>query len=272
MNISIEDPVFLLGMPRSGTTWLSQIVESAPDFEVRLSPNYSYALKNRLNLGSSREEWLQTLRVAADSDDPFMTQNWRRDTGELPRFDHVRSGQRRLAIKDTRFHDLYMRGLELLPKAQCIALVRHPCGALASWRDSKEFPKGVPFEAEWRLGEIRKSEGPGEYWGFDDWMRLARLFLAHQEREPARVLVMRYEDLTRSPVSAAETLFSFLGSKLAPTTCGFIESSQSHHDDRTYSVFKSPETADVWRITFPVPILKEIEAELHGTELERFLA
>ena len=119
-----------------------------------------------------------------------MTQNWRRDTGELPRFDHARPSRRRLAIKDTRFHDLYMRGLELFPQAQCVALVRHPCGALASWRDSKEFPVGVPFETEWRLGGIRKSEGPGEYWGFDDWVRVTRMFLARQEREPTRVLVI----------------------------------------------------------------------------------
>lgn len=271
MEVSIEDPVFLLGMPRSGTTWLSQIIESAPGFEVRLSPNYSYALKNRLNPGSSREEWLQTLRHAADSDDPFMTQNWRRDTGELPRFDHTRSDRRRLAIKDTRFHDLYMRGLDLFPRAQCVALVRHPCGALASWRDSKEFPEWVPFEAEWRLGGVRKSEGPGEYWGFDDWVSVTRMFLDYQDREPARVSIVRYEDLARKPVSTAETLFGFLGGELASSTRRFIESSQAHHDGRTYSVFKSPETADAWRRSFPAPILEEIEAELRGTGLERFL-
>jgi hypothetical protein len=271
-GVSIEDPVFLLGMPRSGTTWLSQILESSPDFEVRLSPNYSYVLKNRLDMGSPRADWLEVLRAATYSDNAFLTQDWRRDTGDLPRFDHPRAAQRRLAIKDTRFHHLYMHGMELFPQAQCIALIRHPCGALASWRDSKEFPAGVRFEAEWRSGETRKREGPGEYWGFDDWVGVTRLFLAAEAREPGRVLAVRYEDLARDPMKTTETILGFLGSRLTSTTRGFIESSQSRHDPSPYSVFKSPETADAWRASFPPPIRKQIEDELRGTSLERFLA
>ena len=272
MAVSVQDPVFLLGMPRSGTTWLSQIVESSPDFEVRLSPNYSYPLKNRLDATSSREAWLEVLQAAVDTDDAFMTQDWRRETGELARFEHPRSEQRRLAVKDTRFHELYLRGLELFPQAQCVAIVRHPAGALASWRDSKEFPEGQRFEAEWRSGGARKQEGPGEYWGFDDWVRVTSMFLARQAREPARMHILRYEDLVRDPLATTGELFDFLGCGLSETTRGFIASSRAHHDARTYSVFKSPETADAWRASFPAAILGEMEAELRGTGLERFLA
>ena len=69
--IRLEETIFLLGMPRSGTTWLSQIFEASPEIVVRLSPNYSYPLKNTLSLAGDREAWIRQLSAALESDDPF---------------------------------------------------------------------------------------------------------------------------------------------------------------------------------------------------------
>ena len=263
-------PLFLLGMPRSGTTWLSQIFESSPDFIVRLSPNYSWPLKNQLDLGSSREGWVANLSAALTTDDPFMTQNYHRDTGELSTFP-PRSLQtvKRFAIKDTRFHDLYQRAMKLFDEAQLIYLVRHPAGMLNSWWLSKEFPAGADFAAEWRGGACRKMEGPGEYWGFDDWRALTERYLTLERQAPERYRVCRYEDLVRDRERVAAELFAFAGYGLRPATSAFLRDSQSRHDDRIYAVFKNPSVADRWRSELPEAIQEEIRAELTGTPLAR---
>ena len=264
-------PLFLLGMPRSGTTWLSQVFESSPDFIVRLSPNYSWPLKNQLNLDSSRADWIANLSAALATDDPFMTQNNRRDAGELSAFPpRLPQTVKRLAIKDTRFHDLYQRAMELFDEAQLIYLVRHPAGMLNSWWRSKEFPVETDFAAEWRGGACRKIEGPGEYWGFDDWCTLTERSLALEKQAPERYRVCRYEDLVRDRERVAAELFAFAGYGLRPATSAFLRDSQSRHDDRIYAVFKNPSVADRWRSELPETIQEEIRAELTGTSLARF--
>ena len=273
MTATSPRPVFLLGMPRSGTTWLSQIVESSPLSAVRLSPNYSYAFKDELTGDATAEQWRRQLDRALHSDDPFVTQNWRRDTGELGRFpkrdpDHAQV----LAIKDTRFHELYDRALQLLPQSRVVYLVRNPAAALWSWRNCKEFPEGADFAAEWRSGSVRKREGQGEYWGFADWVALTSHYLALAEREPQRVMVLRYEDLVRDPEQSVAGLFAFLGLPVGAETLDFLAESRSRHDSRPYAVYKSPAVADAWRADFPADILATIEAELSGTALAGFLS
>jgi len=263
-------PVFLLGMPRSGTTWLSQIFEHSPDVIMRLSPNYSYPLKNMLDRTSIRADWEAQLSAALDTDDPFMTQNWRREKGEL---DWVEKDARvrLLMIKDTRFLEIYLRGMELLPKAKCLFVVRHPCGALNSWRKSREFPPGADFRTQWRYGACRKSEGPGEYWGFEDWKRLARLFLSAEKNVPDRVKVFRYENLVARPVETTEELFAFVGIEMSLAVTVFLARSHAKHDPNVFSVFRSPAVAESWHNEFPSDIATEVLTELEGTDLARFM-
>ncbi len=44
------------GVPRSGTSWLSEIFNSSPRVLFKYQPLFSYVLKDFLNPGSSREE------------------------------------------------------------------------------------------------------------------------------------------------------------------------------------------------------------------------
>lgn len=271
MEYLASRPLFLLGMPRSGTTWLSQIFESSPDFVVRLSPNYSYPLKNQIDIDASRCDWSVHLSAALVTDDPFMTQNWRRETGELKAFpSRSLSAVKRLAVKDTRFHSLYLLAMELFDEAQLIYLVRHPAGALNSWWRSKEFPADADLDNEWRSGSCRKREGAGEYWGFDDWCSLTELYLNLERQAPERYRLCRYETLVRHPEQVVDKLFAFAGHELQPATREFLWDSQSRHDERTYSVFKDPSVADRWRSELPEAIQEAIRVELAGTPLEGF--
>lgn len=264
-------PVFLLGMPRSGTTWLSQIFEHSPEVLVRLSPNYSYPLKNGLNENSTVDDWERQLSAAIVTDDPFMTQNWKREKGELD-WIHKDDRVRLLVIKDTRYLELYRCGMDSLKTAKCLFVVRHPCGALNSWRKSSEFPAASDFHAEWRTGTCRKSEGPGEYWGFEDWKRTVRLFLAAEAKEPDRVKVFRYEDLVARPLETTEMLFEFVGIEVSNEVRDFLTRSHARHDPNVFSVFRSPTVAESWKREFPEDIAAQVIAEVEGTDLERFTA
>ena len=60
-------------MPRSGTSWLSQIFDSHPDTKFKLSPLFSYAFKNAVNIESSKKEWLKFLDGIVSPGYPIFT-------------------------------------------------------------------------------------------------------------------------------------------------------------------------------------------------------
>ncbi len=271
MAVAPDNPVFLLGMPRSGTTWLSQVFESSPDFVVRLSPPYAYAFRGQVTKASSPEDWRAMLSAAIESRDRFVTQDWRRDTGELGAFNKDPARATRLAVKDTRFHDLYAAAMAALPAAKLVYIVRHPAAALWSWRNCKEFPAEAKFEDEWRNGQCRKREGEGEYWGFDDWATLSAAYLDAAKAAPDRYHVVRYEDLVRRGAETAETLFAFCDMPMRPETLAFLKDSQTRFDPRPYSVFKGGKSNDAWRSGFPEDILSVIEDETQGRGLGEYL-
>ena len=271
MTVDLERPIFLLGMPRSGTTWLSQIFESAPDFIVRLSPPYSYAYRGRLTEASTRKDWQEVLKGAFASNDTFLTQDWRRETGELAAFNKDLSSVTRLAVKDTRFHRLYRTGMTVLPDAKSIYIIRHPAAALWSWKNCKEFPSDAVFTNEWRRAACRKQEGIGEYWGFDDWLKLSTDYLSAAQAEPLRYMIVRYESLVRNPLEVARRMFEFSGVPLCQQTADFITSSRARFDPRPYSVFKGSLLRESWREEFPKDILLSIENETQAAGLGAYL-
>mgnify|MGYP000598251825 FL=1 len=69
-----ENVIWLNGMPRSGTSWLSQIFDSHPNVSFKLSPLFSYEFKNRVNERSTLKEWMQFFEEVSASDDEFVNQ------------------------------------------------------------------------------------------------------------------------------------------------------------------------------------------------------
>ena len=272
MTVDLDAPIFLLGMPRSGTTWLSQVFESSPDVVVRLSPPYSYDFRGSLAAGSDAAGWREVLGGSVASDDRFLTQNWRRDSGELPEFADDKADASRLAIKDTRFHDLYESGMAALPAARMIYIVRHPGASLWSWRMCKEFPADADFGEQWRSGQCRKQDGPGEYWGFDDWLALTQAYYERAAADPQRYLVVRYEQMVRDALGTAERMLAFSGLRLHPATAEFVLASQASFDPRPYSVFKGNELRQDWRTQMPAEILDEVERETAAAGLGELLS
>ncbi|MBI3450380.1 MAG: sulfotransferase [Acidobacteria bacterium] len=271
-RLPFERIALLMGMPRSGTSWLSQIVDSSPDVRFRLSPLFSYAFKNAAGERSPRAAWEEVLRGAYEREDRFMSQTYQREAGRYPVFALKDEAPRVLAIKDTRYHQVLGRLLELFECARLVAIVRHPCGAIHSWLTTpKEFPTGSDPSAEWRTGRCRKT-APEEFWGFEDWMSVTRLHLDLARRHPGRVLVIRYEDLVGNAVEESRRLLRFLDLPWTAQTESFVEESQSRHMADTHAVFKHPGVKDRWRGELSPEIQEAIRSEIAGTDLAEFLS
>ena len=262
--------LMILGMPRSGTSWLGQILDSSPEVRFRNSPLFSYEFKNQVDKQSSVIEWKKLFSDSYESENEFMSQSIRRLQGHYPAFEVKDTMPGTLVIKDTRFHELTARLLELFDELKVIYLVRNPCGAINSWLNSAgEFPLSADPFSEWRTGSCRKP-GIGEYWGFDDWKKVANQYLILEERFSERVLIQQYEDIVDDAENTTIRLFKFCGLEVTEQTQRFLRISQCEHQDNQYAVFKSPNVATAWKNELSPQIREQIESEIIGSPLERF--
>jgi len=266
-----ERIVLVVGMPRSGTSWLSQIVDSSPLVRFRLSPLFSYEFKNAVTEKSSKEDYDRVFEGAYGSNNEFMDQTYRRRNNEYPVFGEKFPGPPVLVIKMTRFHNLLQTILNYYENIRIVAIVRHPCGAIHSWLTTPgEFPENADPLVEWRNGSCRKT-GPEEFWGFDDWLKVTRMHVEFEEKYRDRFRIIRYESLVDDVWTESKGLFRFLGLPFGRQTRDFLERTHASHQESCYAVFKNPNVKDRWRSGLDVDIQRAIVEEVNGTELRRFL-
>ena len=262
----------ITGMPRSGTSWIGQIVDSSPEVRYKMSPLFSYEFKNRIKEGATREDWEKVLRGAYLSENDFMNQTTRRKAGEYPTFVGKQPHPPLLVIKYNRFQNLTEEMLELLPEMKVLAVVRHPCGAMHSWLTApKEFPPDADPLEHWRSGAAKKC-GYGDFFGFDDWCWVTRLHVRLAAERPEQVRLVRYEAFVNDAEPETRALFDWLGLEYTEQTASFLRKSQTTSVAGDYSVFRSPGVKDRWRSELQPEIRDAILSELEGTDLARFLA
>lgn len=260
------------GMPRSGTSWLAQILDSSPKVRFRMSPLFSWEFKHALDEDSSREEWMRVLQGVYASDNEFMNQTQNRQSGDYPTFTRKEKLPPVLVVKFDRYQNLIERFFELVPDLLGVAIVRHPCGAIHSWLTApKEFPPDEDPLRHWRAGDAKKREY-GDCFGFEDWKWVTRLHLRLASQMPARFRLIRYEALVAHPLDLSREVMDFLRIPWTPQTEDFINASTTRHKPGTYSVYKSPSVAERWRSELQEEIAVAIERDLRGTDLEEFLA
>lgn len=262
---------WISGMPRSGTTWLSQIFASSPDVRLKFCPLFSYEFKNSLDENSSADDWNKLFAEVYQTKSDYLDQDYLRKKGLVPTFPDKKENPSHLVIKSTRFHNLIPHLLKLDDQIHFIHIVRHPCATIHSWLSNPyEFPQHADPMAEWWTGECRKT-GPGEFWGFNDWKIVNTQALQLAELYPTRFKVLRYEDLVRHTKQSTKDIFEFLDIAYEKQTNDFIELSQTKHDKNKRSVFKSQELNKDWLTELDPSIVSSCQSELAGTELEQFL-
>ena len=262
---------WISGMPRSGTTWLSQIFASCPDVRLKICPLFSYEFKNILDESSSAQQWKKLFADVYQTNSDFLDQEYLRKQGLVPSFSENNQHPGNLIIKSNRFHNLVPHILKLNSEIRFIHIVRHPCAIIYSWLSNPlEFPENADPKMEWRSGQCRKN-GPGEFWGFNDWMQVTRQALHLNEQYPNRHRIIRYEDLARNPREQTQELFEYFQLPYGKQTRDFLELSHSRHDIHKRSVFKNPSKRDRWQKLIDPVIASECIEKVKGTELEQFI-
>lgn len=257
-------------MPRSGTSWLGQIIDSSPNVAYRLEPIFSYAFKNAVDEKSSREDYRTFFNNIYNSRDDFLLQTEKRKSGIYPTF-AKKDNPEFLAFKTTRFHHLMENMLGYFSNLKIISIVRHPCGAINSWLNTpREFPATAdPFQ-EWKTGKCRKT-AKEEFWGFNDWKKVTTLHLKLERKYSHQFKIIRYEDLVENTIEKTKKLFEFTKIKLEQQTIDFIQKCHDRHDEDSYSVFKRKQVVENWKMTLNQTIQNQIFAELKRTPLKKFL-
>ena len=195
VGFATEEPIFVIGMPRSGTTLVERIISSHPDVHAAGElQNFAFALKRA---SGSRTPYLidvDTVTRAQDLDwrqlgEDYLTST-RPDTGRTPRF-----------IDKLPHNFLYVGAIaNALPNAKILCLRRDPMDTcLSNFRQL--FALGSPFHA-YSFDLLNTAR---HYVLFDRLM-------AHWKHEfPGRILEVNYETLVETQEASSRQLLASCG-------------------------------------------------------------
>lgn len=263
--------VVIAGAPRSGTSWLGQIIDSSPDVAYRFQPLFSYAFKDAVNIDSTKEEYERFFKGIYESSDNFLLQTDKRKAGLYPMLTKKRHPEY-LAFKTCRYQYLLSKMLQYFDNLKLVGIIRHPCAVISSWlKNPKEFPQGANPRKEWRFGACKNNGKEEEFFGFYKWKEVAQLYLDFKDKYPEKVYLVKYEELVEKPIELSKSIFDFIGSKFTVQTESFLNSCHSVHKEGPYSVFKDRSVKDLWRTELDPYIRDEIIQDIRNTRLEMFL-
>ena len=216
-----DDPVFVVGSPRSGTTLLQALLATQPGFVSFPETHFFEMLFAQRPLDAAlrfrndcMDEVLAEIGKWTELD--FSTETRKRihalaerralDVKGLFEFIVHRFLADQLADQDplicrwiekTPFHVLYLpQILHLYPRAKIVAIIRHPVPVILSWRKLPK-PSQKPV---WHLAR--------------NWLRVMRVIDAFSRQRPESIHVLKYEDLVKDRDRVMSELCSFLGVEL----------------------------------------------------------
>jgi hypothetical protein len=267
----LQHVIAIAGVPRSGTSWLGQIIDSSPDVVYRFQPIFSYAFKDAVNIDSDRDDYERFFRGIYESTDDFLLQADKRKAGLYPTFEK-KSNPEYLAFKTCRYQYLLNKMLQYFGNLKILAIVRHPCGVINSWlKNPKEFPKNANPRQEWRFGSCRNEGREEEFFGFYKWKEVAQIYLDLQEKYPNQVYIIKYEEMVDNPIGVSHGIFDFVGLDLTEQTEFFLRACHSVHKEGPYAVFKDKFVKERWKSELDPYIVSQITQDIEGTRLARFL-
>ena len=260
----------IFGVPRSGTTWLSQIFNSHPDLVLRFQPLFSYGHKGVLSEYSSAESIQKFFKEILYSQDAFATM-----TSEVQKNYPIFEKSEQLShivFKEVRYLHIIENMLTQCGEVKIIGIVRNPLAVLSSWMLApKEFKQEWDINNEWRTASSKNQGRPEEFFGFDKWKVSSEAFLQFERQFPQQFLLVRYDDLNREPEQATKRIFDFCGLEVSPQVQNFLSESKSRHDTDPYSVYRGQASDNRWKTVLPDEIVKQIKLEIVNTPLNRFL-
>ena len=265
-------PIALHGVPRSGTTWLGEILNSHPHVRYAYQPLFSYAFKDYLAPNAERQRINDFFSEIAQSDDDFVRQSEARSTGRLPNF--AKDVPTHTAYKEVRYHHILPNLIEQMPNLRTILIVRDPRAVISSWlRAPREFRSdlGWQVEDEWRSAASKNQDRAEEFNGYEKWKEATNMYVDLSQKYADRVLLVRYCDLLANPHDKTSEIMRFCGLEVTPQTRTFLQVEASDTPSDPYGVDARRSSDEGWRRHLPTAIADEIRADLADTPLAQFL-
>jgi hypothetical protein len=257
----------ILGAPRSGTSWISQIFNSHPNVILRFQPLFSFKHKGALANNSKNIEIDNFFIDILNTTDEFALMNSPM-FNKFPKFNKREIAS--IAFKETKYLDVSIALLKN-SNTKVVVIVRNPLSVLASWiKAPKEFEADWNVLDEWRKAPS-KNQGPEDYYGFDKWVESTLMFHSLAKQYPNQCLIVNYAQLKTNTQPVVENMFGFCGLSVDSQTRNFIIDSKSRHDDDPYSVYRSKSTDEAYKSILPKSIIDTVTTELTGTSLEKYI-
>jgi hypothetical protein len=225
-------PVAIFGLPRSGTTWLGQLLNAHPNILYRYQPLFSYEFKDFLASDFSTEDLTDFHRKLPDAQSEFT----------CPKHPFKKEEPSVLLYKNVRYHHLSRRMLEK-SDIRIIFISRDPLAVLNSWYNApREFYPEWSIEDEWEFAPSKNQGRPEEFFGFDGWRRAEEMHRENARLFSDRVKIVSYETLAENTELQMNELVQWLELPMHSQITQFIEASAKRDEQSTYSIFKKPST------------------------------
>jgi hypothetical protein len=264
------EKIAIHSVPRSGSSWLGEIINSSPNVNYNFQPLFSYAFKSRLDDESSSLDIENFYHEISQTDDEFIRQIDDRKSGKKPVF-YKDSKITAVAYKEVRYHYVLENLLEKCPEIKVIGLVRNPYSVINSWFNApREFRKdlGWKLESELLAADEKNQGRKEEYFGLNKWIETTLLFERLQKKYPENFYLLEYEDLCSNTIDVVKALFIFLGLEYTEQTASFL--SEKKEVKGTYSVMKNKNQAQVTKVELSESIIEAINRVLTKNKLTQY--
>lgn len=265
--------VALYGVPRSGTSWLGEILDSCPDAIFRFQPLFSYRFKNRITTESTTEDMEQFFKELYNEDsDDFLNRTDKRDSGAYPCFEKKETKPSILAYKEGRYCYTIPLLLQRYENIHIIGIVRNPYDVLESWMNApSEYKPEWDIYKEWEFAASKNEYRPDNYYGYYKWKEFLKLNVDMRKIYPDKFITVRYEDLEEDAEKVVKELFAFVGMPFTEQTRAFLEASQSKTVDDAYGVYREKGQERMRKVYLPEDIKKKIALDLENFDAAREL-
>lgn len=263
------------GAPRSGSSWLGEIVNSSPAVIYKYQPMFAHRFRGLLGECAIEADVDAFFREIVAVDDAFCDQAEARKSGRMPTF--TKETATHVAYKEVRFHHLLWNLVRRSRDVQFLFLIRNPMATIASWLGApREFRAdlGWAVAEEWRYAIKKNLNRPEEFNGYERWKDSAAIFDALAARYPERVKLISYRHLVSNTQNVVSDLFDFCDLPITDQTRIFLDVSRqpaSEGKRATYGVYNGRDDDREWEQTLPKYIVDDVARDLHGHSLEKFL-
>ena len=261
------------GVPRSGTTWIGEIINSSKNVKYAFQPLFSYKYKNYLTKCSNRYEINNFFELLKNElEDSFILQKDKRENGLLPKF--IKSEITHVVYKEVRYHNILFNLARNSPDLKFVFIIRSPFAVINSWlKAPREFRKDLNWSIyeEWRYALKKNLNKVEEFNGFEKWKEATNIFLEIKKQFPDRVYIIEYNKFLENTLKYTTELFSFCELKLESQTMDFISKRSRREEKDAYSVYRIKNNDDKWKYELDNKIVKEIKSDLFGTSLKKYM-